>query len=418
MNPKMFITYLLIETIVNYVMILSIKNLNNSIKRINLKETLLIITASALNILNNYYMNIKLKLIFALFISFLLIKIITNRNTKSCTIDTLVFNGILFIIELILSGCLYFFKLDLLKFNNSTLIKSIFTLISISIVYVIFNNKFILNKLKMVKRNIDNYFMGIITISICFLNIITIYRIYKSETVSLFILTLVNIVFILLILKIINIYNNNIIELKEKNTNLLNSFKAYAETINECRELKHNLKNDLFNIKCNLDSKNQEAINELIKKYNKNYQWINNIYDIPEGLQGIIYLKQKEAEEKKVNFLLNMKNKIILNNKINMDLNTILGILLDNAIEATEKMNNKIIVININEEKDKIYIEVINNFNNLIDTSKIGHKDYSTKERNSGIGLNYVSKIKNKNIKVDYIVINNIFKSIITIKKI
>ena len=270
----------------------------------------------------------------------------------------------------------------------------------------------------MVKRNIDNYFMGIITISICFLNIITIYRIYKSETVSLFILTLVNIVFILLILKIINIYNNNIIELKEKNTNLLNSFKAYAETINECRELKHNLKNDLFNIKCNLDSKNQEAINELIKKYNKNYQWINNIYDIPEGLQGIIYLKQKEAEEKKVNFLLNMKNKIILNNKINMDLNTILGILLDNAIEATEKMNNKIIVININEEKDKIYIEVINNFNNLIDTSKIGHKDYSTKERNSGIGLNYVSKIKNKNIKVDYIVINNIFKSIITIKKI
>ena len=70
-------------------------------------------------------------------------------------------------------------------------------------------------------------------------------------------------------------------------------------------------------------------------------------------------------------------------------------------------------LININEENNHFKIEVINKFINNIDCDKIGTKNYSTKEYKSGIGLNYINKIKHNKVKVDFKIISDLFISII-----
>ena len=79
------------------------------------------------------------------------------------------------------------------------------------------------------------------------------------------------------------------------------------------------------------------------------------------------------------------------------------GILLDNAIEAAEETEEKVINVVVRESaKNNIQLISIENSyaNKEIDTEKIFEKNYSTKHRNSGIGLWEVKNIiaKNKNV--------------------
>ena len=45
--------------------------------------------------------------------------------------------------------------------------------------------------------------------------------------------------------------------------------------------------------------------------------------------------------------------------------------------------------------------------------NRIGTKDYSTKNRKSGIGMYYIEKNNNPNIKTKFEIINNLFVSTI-----
>ncbi|MDO4376120.1 MAG: hypothetical protein Q4C33_02995, partial [bacterium] len=58
-----------------------------------------------------------------------------------------------------------------------------------------------------------------------------------------------------------------------------------------------------------------------------------------------------------------------------------------------------------------------NTFSNFVDIDKLGEKNYSTKNRNTGLGLNYIQEL-NKNIEIKRIVSDNNFKTIISIKKV
>ncbi|MBR2744612.1 MAG: GHKL domain-containing protein [Clostridia bacterium] len=84
------------------------------------------------------------------------------------------------------------------------------------------------------------------------------------------------------------------------------------------------------------------------------------------------------------------------------ELSRILGILLDNAIEAAEESNEKIIEIELKSDQKKILFTISNSCKDSnISTTKIFEKGYSTKNRNSGIGLWKVHKILSKNTKLD-----------------
>ena len=84
--------------------------------------------------------------------------------------------------------------------------------------------------------------------------------------------------------------------------------------------------------------------------------------------------------------------------KINIkpyELAKILGILLDNAIEATNGCKNKYIFLSFISEEKKNIIKIYNTYDNTktIDMDKIFMKGYSTKTKNTGLGLWEVRKI-------------------------
>lgn len=84
----------------------------------------------------------------------------------------------------------------------------------------------------------------------------------------------------------------------------------------------------------------------------------------------------------------------------------ILGIFLDNAIEAAEESSEKEIHISFRRIADeKLQVFTIENTykDKSIDTEKIFEKDFSTKNRNSGIGLWEVKNIVDRNINVNLI---------------
>lgn len=94
------------------------------------------------------------------------------------------------------------------------------------------------------------------------------------------------------------------------------------------------------------------------------------------------------------------------------ELSRILGILLDNAIEAAEESDEKLIEIEFTSDKKKQLFIIKNSCKDSnISTTKIFEKGYSTKERNSGIGLWKVHKILSKNTNVDLFttISNNMF---------
>ena len=244
-----------------------------------------------------------------------------------------------------------------------------------------------------------------------FFNIITILLSKDLDNNHILLLAISSITFIIISYKIIINDKYNILELKIYNENLKSSSEAYSKTIDECRELKHNLKNDLIGIKSFIPKEYHNEINELILKYNKRYEWISKIDNIPEGIQGVIYLKSKEAKKKHIKMYIDVKENIRNINKDYFELSSILGILLDNSIENSISSKAKVISVYINSSKNNLNIEIINTFSNKIDLDKLGNKDYSTKKEKSGIGLNYIKNLKKKNIKVKYSIVNNLFKT-------
>lgn len=86
-------------------------------------------------------------------------------------------------------------------------------------------------------------------------------------------------------------------------------------------------------------------------------------------------------------------------------LNRVIGILLDNSIEAAKEAYDRYINIMITNEKGGVLFKIENTFNTDkdIDINKIYKKDYTTKDKNSGIGLWEIKRIieHNDNIKLN-----------------
>ncbi len=186
------------------------------------------------------------------------------------------------------------------------------------------------------------------------------------------------------------------------------------------KTFKHNILNNLLGIQSIADNNSKELINDLITKYKQEYKVIDNINQIPNGLNSIIYYKLLENNLSDLN--------ITISNNLNNDLFKSLGpirynlfcesfgILIDNAIDAVKKEKEKILKIIFEEEKLFISVEIYNNFSGIIDFETIGKKEISNKTNGHGIGLMYI--LQKNNIQFHSSIVNNIFKTEIKIKKI
>lgn len=208
-------------------------------------------------------------------------------------------------------------------------------------------------------------------------------------------------------------------QIEQVNKKIIEENNYIKNIAKQDEEFKHNLINNLLGIKTIANKKTNKLIEELINDYQQDYKNITNINDLPNGVQSIIYRKAYEENIEDLNLVVD--NSIekelydILNPKKYNHLCTSVGILFDNALQAVKNDSNKIIEINFLEDNENIYVILKNSFSNFIDLEEVGKRNFTTKTKGHGIGVNYVSRLKTLEMKNE--IINNMFVSKLIIKK-
>lgn len=416
---KQYIIFLILEIMMISTMVYCLNTIEKKVC-LNLKRIIICFVLINLLVINNIYALNEIKLLISIIINILIVKTMFKINTKNSICYTGIYFVIEIIVELFLAVILSVFKYNNLnELNLLYFYKVLLCTFECAITITLFKIRTINELIKKVNYAFNNKIkiLRILAIIAILLNVIAVFLSNDLKDLNIIVLSISSIIFIIVCgYEMIN-DKYNILILKQLNTNLNSSINAYSETIDSCREFKHNLKNDLFALKSTLSKKEQEKINEIIQKYNNNYNWISNLSEIPEGLQGLIFIKKKEAKEKNIDIVCDIKNKIKIKEQDYFIICEIVGILLDNSIEASVNAKSKSIVINIKEEKNKMIIQIINKFKSVLDLSRITEKNYSTKKKKSGIGLNYINKIKKNNINVDYQIINDLFYATVEYSK-
>lgn len=347
---------------------------------------------------------------------------IDRSSLKKILVNTFIIGlfGILFDLIsmlLVLSFCMIF-NVDLDSYYN---LFSIFMSILVFFAFI-FIGKYnrirkVLNKIVDFFSNIEyfDYALIIFFFSICILAVSIFSNLEKVKTdILLFIIAfLIVIVFIVLVkLKIGSFENKKFLNTLKEN----NDF--YIKIDDENRIFKHNLMAKLSSIKSVSNKKAISLIDDYVFKTNKNLSYSKKMKSVPYGLNGIIYQKTYPYLEN-INFK--------LNNKIGFDIFNVLRprrynvlieklvLCLDNAIEASLNSKSKLVIINLYDDDNSIYIEIKNSFANTIDVDNLGNLNYSTKGKKRGLGL--FSMLRDSEALVGVKVVNNYFISTISTRK-
>lgn len=405
-----------------YVYIIIYRRLSSSNKSFIINDYFILISFSILFATNNLYNPILFKVVTSMLILGLLFNIIFKDDYNDILYYVIFITLISLIVELIISVILSFVVNNVYLLNDNGFYKLIFSTIYIYLIYIIFRKKFLVTAAKRLKSYwfINKNISFLILFVIFILNLFNVlYSLnYKDFKYYIIIVILAFLITLFLNNYLKSIYANKI--LKIKNTYLESNIANYIRSIEDYSLLKHNLINDLLLIRTYTNKQGKIIIDQKINKYNKDLKWINSIQNIPSGLQGIIYTKAIFAKNQFIDFY--VENKITLNMRNlqlqkYLDICEVMSIILDNAIESTIECSTKLVYLNFYNTKSNFIIEVINTFKNQIDMDKIGDKNYSTKNRSTGFGLNYILNL-NRDIIIKNMIIDNLFKTKIKIKKI
>ena len=201
-------------------------------------------------------------------------------------------------------------------------------------------------------------------------------------------ITVFSVLVMYIIKYIIKSYNLSIL-----NKNIINENKLVREMSQKDAVQKHNLINNLLGVETVANKKAKALLDEIIISYKSEYEKINNINELPSGIQGLIYKKVYLKNIPDLNIIVenSFKDDIVefMSPKSYNALTEAIGILLDNALEAVEKCNKKIIVIDTRKVDNNIYFEIKNTFDSIIDFDFLGKKNYTTKKDGHGIGVNH-----------------------------
>lgn len=209
---------------------------------------------------------------------------------------------------------------------------------------------------------------------------------------------------------------NNIIKISklEVTSIELKQSQEYNKTLeflyDSIKAFKHDFNNIIQTIGGYANSNDIEGLKIYYKDLFVDCQKINdltalnpNVVNNP-GVYCLLTAKYKKAEEQgikiHIDFFLNLNG---LNMKM-YEFTRILGILLDNAIEASTVCDNKVIniIFNTKTSNNMQYVLIENTYSEKdIDTEKIFEKGYSSKPKNTGLGLWEVRQILKKNTNLN-----------------
>ena len=369
------------------------------------------------------YFNIKYYNLLSYFIIYpLLFYSISKNSLKSVIVSSLTIwlIGILAdVISMLISSLVcYHFDVSLDEYYN------IFSIILTLLVFLFFILIGLNNKSKDILKNVIKYFCEIdyinyILIAFCiFILILSVTIFLDLERIKIDFLIFIIIILSLLIFVILIKFKIDSVENKKYLKTLKENNDFYIKMDDENRIFKHNLVARLSSIKSVSNKKAIALIDDFVIKNNKGMNYSKKMKTIPYGLNGIIYQKTYPYLEE-----LNFK----LSNKIGVDIFKLLRprrynvlvekliVSLDNAIDASLNSKNKVVVINLYDDEDNIYVEIKNSFAYNLDIDNLGTLNYSTKGKRRGLGLFSALRDNEATLKVK--VVNNYFISIISARK-
>lgn len=203
------------------------------------------------------------------------------------------------------------------------------------------------------------------------------------------------------------------LEIKESEMQITNLYNGmFKELIENIRNKQHDFNNQIDAIySSHITANTLEELKEIQKEHCSNLEYDNRFSKLlgkinNSTLSGFIYTKFLKAEQNGIK----IKYDAVYtgNTKISIfDLVEIIGIFMDNAIEAVSAGDvPKEIVFELSDSKG-LELCVKNPINNIShnDVEKFFERGYSTKNRNSGLGL---SKVKEMQKKYQYDILTRI----------
>ena len=381
-------------------------------KNTTLKNIIILIISATIHTITFLYLSGMVKTLFLCLLLTITFKYIFNINISKSIMFSIIYIIILLVPDLLT----LFFTTKLLNIPKET----IYTSFAGSVLGNICTNIIMLLIIYLIRKPLKKLLgysfstnKKIIIVSIITI-IITAYFFFKliagykvNNSVITYLMCMIAFITILLTLYREKIENESIIK---KYDELLDVMKTYEIDIENQRTLIHENRNELMTIRSKAIDKNAskefieymdsvigDKVSTSISKYSKFTHLPSN------GLKGFFYYKSMEAERRGIKVSANVSKKIEnsflkdLDTKTYKDLARLIGVYLDNAIDASEKSEDKKLGIEIYLIKENIKIIITNTFSNDVDLSKIGKERYTTKGKNHGHGLLLVSNILHNN---------------------
>lgn len=391
---------------------LSYIKINDKKNVFNIKNIIVILIVGLLMMLNNSYNNLWIKLSVVTIAFCINFKILYKDPLKKIIISYIVIFVTIMGIEIIITNILL--EMGLLNNNSSVSLYNISKFILSMFIPLLEYLFFSINIIKkLINRFIDLFIKNLNSLTIAYLLFITFFvlgvlnfeNFAMANSVKLIIMLFL--LFFILFTIIIKLKTKEEF-LKKSNKRLIDYNEKYGQFLDEYKIYKHNIKNKLIGIKSYGNKKVNALIDDLLEEETPFSFKNNNLYNIPNGIKGIV------AEK-----LYNANINVIIDNKLKKDpflelspkeFNSIsesIGICLDNAIEESLKIKESIITFDLYEDEKNIFIKVGNNFINDLDIDKLGDKYYSTKNRGSGLGLFSIQR--NKIVKEKINIINDFY---------
>lgn len=404
---------------INIIVIIYIisKLLNKSFNFNNPKNYIFVVLLIVVNVANFLYFDDLVRIVVSTIFISIANYLIFNETLNRTVVSTITEQLLMFISEIIYAVCL----IKLLDVNGNSFISEYYgTLISvlfISAIAIILINvkiikKFLLKIVNGSNKLKSSYLTASALLLILIMNIllVTVYHDVNIETIIL-----VNFVFIIMCACIL--YKNlvdgsNIVKMQVENKALLNNLEEYEKMLDYQRVANHENKNQLLVVRSLLkENENSDALNYvnevLDDKKDDNDVLFGRAKKIPSGgLQGIVYQKMLVMNDKNIKPILDVSNSVKkfkfenLDTKLNYDICRIIGVFLDNAIEETEKLDEREIMLSMHEQNNDLVIEISNKFKNVPDLERLEEKGYSTKGKGHGYGLSLVNDIVNNNNQI------------------
>lgn len=408
-------SYFSCDLINNLVFSYIFKKMNNIDKKLELKDFLLILTASIITSTIITTLPTMVRYLIKIFLMIITYKIIFGQKISETTISVLILYVLIIFSEVIFVTIFILLMKIPKQFLEDNYIGIVFTNLAILFIAYMISNLKVIKKL--ISYIIDWYndkdTINVIVISmLAELTIgILAYQNYEFNN-SLRYLLVCNIFLIGAIVFIVGYFKQRSDngKLLHDYDNLLKYSKEYEKELITRSKNQHEYRNQLIVIDSMITGRNKDAkdyIKDLLNEpnYNEDFQVIEKLSFIQlDGLKGFIHFKIQEMLGHKINVFVDVSKQLekkklwkICNENL-QDISRCLGVYLDNAMEATLSSKDKAVIVEIYLDEGHIVFSISNTYQDKVDFSKIDQEGYSSKGKNRGYGLSFVKEIIENNL--------------------